>query len=240
MRLVIQGLMGATANAYAKADTTQQFPLGTRAYGHCQDFDTADADLPNFYGEFVYVKSDAARVVGEIVVLTKDMVLANVPDTANTGQPFFVSANRFTAAAEYGWVQLSGQAPLSVEAAVDAADPIYLSGASQCEDTAVAGKQLMGVLILVGSAGAFTKANCVTTNGGTQLKVPNVTGLYAGVTVSGTGVAASSEITDIDPGSNTITISEAMTANGTVTCTFTHTLYGIAAIGHPHIQGAIT
>ena len=45
------------------------------------------------------------------------------------------------------------------------------------------------------------------------------------------------EITDIDVGGNRITINNAATASGSVTLTFTHTLYGICNIAYPHVQG---
>jgi hypothetical protein len=238
MQVIINGLIGAVATVYGTSrGTTPDFALGTRAFGYPGVVNTSDADLPNCHGEFVYVKSGAAAEVGVCVILDKNLVTAVVPDTANTGQPVAICATRFTAADEYGWVQVSGQCPIKTSEAVDAGDPIYISGAGTLADTAAAGKQILGMLNLIGSAGAFTKAGCTTVNGGTTLKVPNTDGLYAGLTVSGTGIAASSEITDIDVGGNQVTISEAMTANGVITATFTHTGYGIAQIGFPHVQG---
>lgn len=239
MKLVIPGMIGATANTYALADTEQKFPLGTRAFGWTDGMNTSDADMANFHGEFVYVKSGAAHEVGTLITMTALLVTAALANTANLGSPFGVAANRFTAADQFGWMQVSGIGPVLCGEAVDAADPLFVGGAGVAVDTAANGKQLCGMTVLVGSAGAYTKALCETTNGATVVKLPNTVGLYAGITVSGTGIAASTEISDIDVGGHTIVINNAATATGVVTLTFTHTLYGICAFNHPFAQGQV-
>lgn len=238
MQLIINGVAGANATAYSTSPgTVAQFQLGTKATGIPDAIDSADADSANCYGDFIYVKSGAAHEVGTAIVVDHKLVTSALPATAGTGQPFGIAATRFTAADEFGWMQLYGQAPVLMSEAVDAADPLFVTGAGTLGDTAAAGLQALGVLCKIGSAGATTKASSVTRNGSTFVQLTNTTGLYAGIAVSGTGIAASTEITSIDPGNNSIVINNAATASGSVTLTFTHTLYGICNLAYPHVQG---
>jgi glycerol uptake facilitator-like aquaporin len=62
--------------------------------------------------------------------------------------------------------------------------------------------------------------------------------------LSGTGIAAGTTITDIDPSGTQVTLSAVTTAavNGTVTATYNNgtIFYNVAHINNPIAQGAIT
>jgi hypothetical protein len=60
-----------------------------------------------------------------------------------------------------------------------------------------------------------------TTDGSTAVltSVSSFAGLYVGMSVTGTGIAANSVISSMNPGADTITLSHATTAAGTVTLT---------------------
>lgn len=236
MRLIIMGLAGATAIAYNTADTEQKFPVGTCAFGIPGDF-SAVANTLNAGGDFIYMKSAAATAVGVPVTFNSNTrVFTQVANTPNLATAIGFAANRFTAADQWGWVQVSGMTPVVNNGTFAADAAIYIQAAGTLSSTQANGKQILGARSVIAAAAAITKAGCQTTNGMTTLKVPNTDGLFCGLAVSGTGIAAST-ITDIDPGGNIVTLSAAMTASGRVTATFTYTNLGAAMINHPHAQG---
>ena len=238
MRIAVQGI-STNPIAYTLADSKQEFQLGTLAFGNETD-PTAVANAGNSGGQFFYVKAAGAHVVGAPVQVDKDWNIAALPNTAGTGKPVYFAASEFTADNLWGWVQFMGQCPIKVSAAT-AAGPLYISGAGTVAGDQANGKQILGASALVGSTGSFTKANCKTVNGSKALILPDINGIYNGLTVSGTGIPASSEITNIvrAGGMVQVTMSEAATANGVVTLTFTHTGYVIGLIGCPHVQGQV-
>lgn len=239
MRLIVMGIMGATAVAYNRADTVQNFPLGTRAVAVQGDFSTT-ASVLNGMGEFIYMKSAAALACGTPVSMNSNVGVATaLANTANLGCAIGIAANRFTAADEFGWVQVAGSAPVVNNGTFAADAAVFIQAAGVLSTTVAAGKQILGARSLIAAAAAFTKTLCQTTNQATQLKVPNTDGLFCGLAVSGTGIAAST-ITDIDAGGNLVTLSAAMTANGSVTATFTYTNLGAVVMDHPFAQGQIT
>lgn len=240
MRLIVMGLLGATAYAYGLADTTQNYPLGTRAFAVSGDVSSTANTLSAGGGEFIYCKTAAATAVGVPVTFTSLTWAATaLANTANLGTAIGVFANRATAADQFGWVQVSGQGPVVTNATFAADAAVFIVGAGQLSTTVATGKQILGARSLVATAAAITKASSETKTGSTQLRVLNCDGLFAGLAVSGTGIAAST-ITDIDPGGNLVTLSAAMTANGVVTATFTYTGYGGIMMNHPFAQGQIT
>lgn len=240
MRLILLGIMGASAVAFGLADTTQQFPLGTRAFGVQQDVSSTANVLNAGGGEFIYVKSAAATAVGVPVTMDSNVWTATaVANTANLGTAIGLSANRFTAADQYGWVQVSGQAPVVNNGTFAAGAAVFIQAAGVLSTTVAAGKQILGARSVIAAAATFTKALTKTVTGSTQIRVPNTDGIFAGLAVSGTGIAAST-VTDIDVGGNLVTLSAACTASGSVTATFTYTNLGSAHISHPFAQGQIT
>lgn len=240
MRLIVLGVMGATAVAFGLADTEQRFPLGTRAFAVQHDFSTT-ANVLNATGEFVYGKSAAAQACGLPVTMNSNTYVGTaLANTANLGCGVAVAANRFTAADQYGWYQVSGVGPVVTNATFAADAAVFIVAAGQLSTTIAAGKQILGGRSVIATAATFTKTNSKTKLNSTQLVVTNTDGIFAGLAVSGTGIAAST-VTDVDPGSNTVTLSAAMTATGVVTATFTYTGYGAMAFPSGAIaQGQIT
>jgi len=237
MRLIIPTLMGATANAYNVADSVQQFALGTRAFGILQDVSTTANTLNAGGGEFIYCQvGGAVACAAPVTFNSLSWTASAIANTANLATAVGIAANRFTASGQFGWVQVSGQAPVVNNGTFAADAGVYIQAAGTLSTTQANGKQIRGMRSIIAAAAAITKASCKTTNGMTQLVVPNTDGLFCGLAVSGTGIAAST-ITDIDPGGNLVTLSAAMTASGRVTATFTYTNLGAVMMNHPHAQG---
>ena len=237
MRLVNPLFMGMSATAYATADTVQQFPLGTRAFGFQQDVSTTANVLNAGGGEFVYCQVSGAIAVGVPVTFNSlTWTISALANTANLATAVGIAASRFTASGQYGWVQVSGQAPVVNDGTFASGSAVYIQAAGVLSTTQANGKQILGMRSIIAAAATNTKASTRTTNGSAVIKVPDTNGLFCGLAASGTGVAAST-ITDIDPGGNLVTLSANCTASGTVTVTFTYTNLGAVMMEHPHAQG---
>lgn len=238
MRLNVMNFVGATDYAYGLVDTTQRWPLGTRARAIAADVSSTANTLNGGGGDFIYCKSAAATPCGTPVTFDSlGWVATAVTNTAGLGRAAGIAANRFTAADQFGWVQLSGQAPVVTNGTFAAGAQVYIQAAGVLSTTQANGKQLNGAWSIIAAAAAITKT-VQTTNGATQLLVPNIDGLFCGLAVSGTGIAAST-IIDIDPGGKFVVLSAAMTANGTVTGTFTYTNLGAIMMNNPFYQGQV-
>lgn len=241
MRLAIMGFAGATANAYGTADTVQQFPLGTRAFGIQTDQSTT-ASVLNCAGEFVYTQVGGALACGSLVsFISNTWTIAQTPNTANLGYAVGIAANRFTATGQFGWMQISGVGPVLTNATfTGAAAAVYIQAAGTLTTTLAAGKQVCGAGVLVATAATFTRT-VKTINGSSVIQVTNgdLSGVFAGLALSGTGVGAG-VVNDVDVGAGTITNSVASTASGSVTLTLTYTSLGGLVFNHPFAQGNIT
>lgn len=239
MRLNVYTIAGASAYAYNTADTVQQFPLGTRAVAVAGDPSSTANTLSGGGGDFVYVQVGGAIAVGVPVTFNSlTWTISAVANTTNLAAPLGIAANRFTASGQFGWMQLSGLAPVVNNGTFAADAAVFTQAAGVLSTTVAAGRQVLGMRSVIAAAAAITKT-VKTTNGATQLIVPNADGLFCGLAVSGTGIAAST-ITDIDPAGKYVVLSAAMTANGQVTGTFTYTNLGAVMMNHPHLQGQIT
>lgn len=240
MRLVMMGIMGATAACWGTADTVQAYPLGTRAVGVNNDPSAVANVLNGGGGEFLYVSFAAATPVGTPVTMDSNTWVATaVANTANLGCAIGMSASRATAASQFGWVQVSGQCPVVNNGTWAAGAAAFIQAAGVLSTTVAAGKQVCGARSVIAAAATFTKLLTNTVNGSTVIQVPNTDGIFAGLAVSGTGIAAS-VVNDIDPGGRFVTLSAACTANGQVTATFTYTNLGSMHMSYPYAQGQIT
>jgi len=221
--------------------TTQQMPYGSivKAY-----------DPIYGAGEFIYLQGVASAVAGSRVTYVPHTGVTTLGDaTANSGLPaaFAMAA---LIASTFGWFQISGAA-IAVNNATAAAGTGKIAASGAITSSTVAGGQILGGVILVANGTTFTKT-VTTRNGSTQLFVPNFDGLFVGLPVSGTGIAASSVIAagvDGSPaalggtpgGGGFVNLNNAMTADGTVTGTFTRTNYSIfGGGGRFAVQGQIT
>ena len=105
------------------------------------------------------------------------------------------------------------------------------------------GKQVLNARIVVASTQTVAKANSFANSGSTRLRVSSADGWFAGAYLSGTGIAASCTVSDIDPSGTIVTLSAATTAAvaGTVTATYNNATvyYNVAHVNRPFAQGQI-
>ncbi len=233
MRYSSVGFASGTMLHGALADPVQKHQLGTRINAVCNDY-SAVAGYPNGGGaEFIYAKAAGAFVNGRLVHLDKDLLLLDVPVTANTGRPVFAALNSFSATNIYGWIMAAGIMPLrfSVAATVGA---LYSGTAGNVSPTAANGRQILGAHTLVAATGTVVKS-ARTRNGSPRVEVNDVGGLYIGMTMTGTGITGA--ITDMDAGANVVVLANNCTATGTTNMTGTHTGFGIVQLCHAFVQG---
>lgn len=199
-------------------------------------------------GEFVYLQGVAATVVGDLVNynMATGATTRNVA-AAGTGLPL-AAAMSANLATFWGWYQISGGMVLNAVTA--AAGLVFQSGTGLVISTQAAGTQILGgARIISALASTFTKT-CTTKNGSTQLFVPNFDGLFVGLAVSGTGIAGGSVIAvGVDGGPSAsgtsagsvgfVNLNNAMTADGSVTVTFTRTGNCLVSGSRVFAQGQI-
>ena len=200
-------------------------------------------------GEFMYVKANGSiRTLGLVVItqtFASGQVVYNateVPNTANLGRMLGVA----TVPASSGqviWVQIGGVVPINSSAAVAADTAFGIAAAGQAGANS-AGKQILNSRVVVASTQTVAKTGCTANSGSTRLLVPNADGWFVGAYLSGTGIAAATTVSDIDPSGTIVTLSIATTAAvaGTITATYNNATiyYNVAHINRPFAQGAIT
>lgn len=200
-------------------------------------------------GEFVYVRAAGAIRQFGLVVLTPVVAsgayrfdATEVPNTANLGRMVGVAMTVMTSG-QFGWICIAGVTPVNCQASV-AADITFGIAAAGQGGANTAGKQVLNSRILTAAAATVAKANSVANSGSTRLQVTNSDGWFTGIYLSGTGIAATTTVTEISPDGTQITLSLATTAavNGTVTGTYNNAtvFYNVAHINRPFAQGAIT
>lgn len=240
MRLVVTSQAGAGAVAYGLADTTQLWPLGSRAFAVAGDYSVV-TNVLSPSGEFVYGQSAAAMAVGTPVnFLANTGIATAMAVTANTGDSIAVAASRFTAAGQFGWFQVSGMAPVVTNATFAASAAVFKQAAGVLSTTVLAGGQILGMRSIVATAATFTKTNSRTKTGSLVVRLTNTDGIFAGLAISGTGIPGGATVADVDDGGRTVTLSAAATASGSITATLTYTGFGGVFMNHPHAQGQIT
>ena len=199
--------------------------------------------------EAVYVRANGTIRQGGLVVLTPTVVsgrwqwnATEVPNTANLGRPLYVSMTPMTSG-QFGWVSNMGVIPVNCTASV-AADTTFGIAAAGQGGANSAGKQILNARVVAPATTTVAKANCVANSGSTRLQVPSADGWFIGAYLSGTGIAATTTVSDIDPSGTIVTLSLATTAlvSGTVTATYNNAtvFYNVAHIDRPFAQGAIT
>jgi len=200
-------------------------------------------------GEFMYVKANCSiRQFGLVVItptVASNQVVYNateVPNTANLGRTLGV-AMVAASSGQFLWVCIGGVVPVNCSASV-AADTTFGIAAAGQGGANSAGKQILNARVALAASTTVAKAGCTANSGSTKLLIPNADGWFAGAFLSGTGIAAATTVTDIDPSGTIVTLSTATTAavNGTVTATYNNAtvFYNVAHINRPFAQGAIT
>lgn len=199
-------------------------------------------------GEFIYcVANGAIRQFG-LVVLTQTIAngavvynATEVPNTANLGRMLGVAMVP-ASAGQFIWVCIAGVVPVNCQAAV-AADTTFGIAAAGQGGANSAGKQILNARVVIASSTTVVKVG-VANSGSNQLVVNNSAGWFAGAYLSGTGIAAGTTVTDIDPSGTLVTLSANTTAavNGSVTATYNNAtvFYNVAHLNRPFAQGAIT
>ena len=200
-------------------------------------------------GEFLYVRATATiRMYATVTLLP---VVASgayrydateVANTANLGQTVGVAITPMTAG-QFGWICIGGVVPVLSNATIASNNAIGIVAAGQLGANS-AGKQILGARVTAPATTTVVKANSVARSASNLLQVTNSDGWFIGAYLSGTGIAASTIITDISPDGTQVTLSANTTAavNGSVTATYNNAtiFYNVAHINRPSAQGAIT
>ena len=179
-------------------------------------------------GRFIYLKSAAAQVVGNIVMWKEDFVATVVPSTANQGFPVAV-AHQTIASGAWGWYMLSGFTPIKVSASVATDVAIGIGTSAGLGGTYATGKGLTGIQVLQAATYAVT-AQGLTKKGSKEIRLNKLDGFFVGGALTGTGVAAGTVAT-MNPLAVISTADSTASATVTVTCTYTG--FVLANINHP-------
>ena len=199
--------------------------------------------------EMLYVRANGAIRQGGLVVVTPSFVTnrwrwdaTEAPNTANLGRSLYVATTPM-ASGQFGWVSRSGIIPVNCTASV-AADTTFGIAAAGQGGANTAGKQILNARVIAPATTTVAKAGCVANSGSNRMTISGSDGWFIGVFLSGTGIAALTVVTDIDPTGTIVTLSVNTTAavNGTVTATYNNAtiFYNVAHIDRPLAQGAIT
>ena len=207
-------------------DTVQRFALG-------EYIDVVD---PAFgWGQYIYGKAGAAIALpGRLNHFDYLYASFDVPNSAGVGRPVFVNKAKMLINT-FGWFQLAGIAPVQAQASVAIAAQAGITAAGQLGAVA-ATKALQGCAIVQPSTYAPTKT-VSTVNGSPIISMADTSGLFIGLTVSGTGLSGT--IIAVDPNGNQVTLSANASATGVVTGTFTHTGFVLALLSNPGVAGTV-
>jgi hypothetical protein len=216
------------------------------------DYNTT-ANVSNWgHAELLYVgyTGAAAMTPGSVCQIDKDFRVALTAAAAseiNLGKPLYVSLTNFAIGSvteQYGWVLRRGICPVQFSVAATVG-PVFLGTAGKLTPTAAAGGQLLNARTLIAAVSTFTRTGA-TLSGSSIVKFGNVSGMYVGQAISGTGIPASSVISAINPDGTSVLIGSAIgtlvtaTATGSVTVTLTNTGFGIVQLDRAFSQGQIT
>ena len=200
-------------------------------------------------GEFVYAYASGTIREFGLCTLTPTFQTnqwrydaAETAATANTGRSIAVAMQAMTAG-QLGWFCITGIVPLNSNAAVASGVAIGVAAAGQ-GGANVAGRQILSIDCLGDSSTTVIKTNCTAASSSTLLQVPNSDGWFAGIYLSGTGIAAGTKVTSVDGSGRFVTLSAATTAAvaGSVTGTPNNgtIFYNKVRLNRPFVQGAIT
>lgn len=191
--------------------------------------------------------STTAIVVGTLSSWDASFQYVITPNTANLGQSVGVAMSAVPLNAtyvQYAWFVIGGKFPVLCGASV-AADTAFGITAAGKGGAIANGKQILNARVRTAATATVAKANTVTVSGSNVFKVSNTDGWFVGLPLSGTGVAASTVITGIDPDNRTVTVNNNATASGAVTVTGTYNdgsanYWNTAVMNRPFAQGQVT
>lgn len=251
MRLAPLNLVGPKLLDFSTSDDVQEMALGTIVEAAGTDYSTT-ANVANWgMAELVYVANASVAILpGTLCVVDKNfrvVASAAAATEANTGKPVFVALTNFAVGSttvQYGWVLRRGVAPVRYGVAATAGR-VFAGAAGVATPTAAAGVQILNAQCLIAAASTFTRPGN-TQAGSSRVEFGNVAGMYVGQAISGTGIPASSVISEISADGRGVVIGSAVgtpvnaTATGQVTVTLTNTGFGICQLDYPFYQGQIT
>lgn len=233
--------------------TSSDVPLlrpGTMMNAVGTDFDLT-ANVSNWGAcEVMSVSSNGAAVIppGQLVIIDKNFRISlTAASQANKGSPVYVTLTNFqigSTTEQYGWVLRSGICPIAYSVAATVGN-VYGGTAGKATPTAAAGVQILNAICLTAAIATFTKGG-TTRNGSSLVKLGNLTGVYVGQAISGTGIPGASVVSAMNPDGTSLIIGSAVgtpvsaTATGTNVMTFTNTGFGICQIDRPTFQSQIT
>lgn len=190
--------------------------------------------------------STTAILVGTLACWNSNFEYVITPNTANLGQPVGASMSAVPLNAtyvQYAWFVIGGKAPVLCGASV-AADTAFGITAAGKGGAIANGKQVVNARVRTAATATVAKANTITRSGSNVYQVQNTDGWFVGLPLSGTGVAASTVITGIDPDGRTVTVNNNATATGSVTVTGTYNdgssnYWNTVIMNRPFAQGQI-
>jgi hypothetical protein len=206
-------------------------------------------DLVLGEAEFILAYGVASLAIGDAVRIGGNFATTRTVAGVRGRIGISMAANTDTAA--LSWFCVEGQVPATVAAATAINTPLNMTAtAGALDDAVVAGDGLSGAVSATAQSATVTTKVCNTVNGSVYLPVPDIEGLFVGLAVSGTGIAASTTISAIGygglmlgaqgPQPGFIQLNNAMTATGQVTITFaTVATQIIAMLAEPFANGAL-
>jgi len=208
------------ANDSFPPDTTQRHPMGFTVTVHDSMFGSR---------ELIYVKSAAALIVGNPVILSTatatngslTLTATTMPTAIAQGKPIYVTATAFSAADQYGWVIRSGIAPVASSSALAADAAAFAQAAGRIGATGV-GKQLVGINVTEAATKTVVKT-CNLYNGSAIIRPTgkSTDGWFIGMPLTGTGVGSSAKVTAINTdGTVTVDVVSTATSSASVTGTY--------------------
>lgn len=222
-------ILGQPISLWNAPDTTARAQVGTMVSAVSSVFGG---------GLFVYLAAGGTIAQGNLCTYAAGSA-TQVPNTANTGAAVVVAMYPMTIG-QYGWFMASGQLPVSVTASVAAGVTFGLTGAGTV-GAVTAGKQILNAKSVQPSTNTSVKANVSTTNGSNRLRVTGGSeGWFYGITVSGTGIPASTTVIGFSSDGREVIMSANATATGSVTVTGTYTNFILAQVNASFVQGQIT
>ena len=173
--------------------------------------------------QLIYAQSAAAMAIGTACKLSIAYVngaivhtMTAIPTATVNGCPIFFAKTTFGAANYWGWFVVSGNAIVAADSALAVDAAAFLHGAGRLGVTGV-GVQVTGVNIVQASTATVVKLAQIP-GAVSVIFVSDVSGWFVGMPVTGTGIQATTTITDLDPG-GAVTLSLPTTAGGAVTVT---------------------
>jgi hypothetical protein len=236
----IEGVIGnQPINVYGLPDTEER---------HRPGFLLSAIDTYWGAGEFIYCRANGTINAQALCVITPvfstNRFIYNateVPNTANLGRMVGVAMTSATSG-QFFWLMVTGVVPVRSTASVAADSTFGITGAGQIGANS-AGRQILNARSVAAATTTVAKTG-LANSGSTRLQINNADGWFVGAYLSGTGIAATTTVVDIDPAGLYVTLSLVTTAavNGTVTATYNNStvFYNVVHINRPFAQGAIT